>query len=263
MSPRLIHHPAAGPSTGRPFLFVHGALHGAWCWRDNFLPWFAERGRDAWAVELRGHGESVDHRVLLRSRLRDFVDDVAAAVAEIGAPAPVLVGHSMGGMLVQKYLERRMAPAAVLFGSAPPSGVLRPTLRGVVRHLPAAARGVATRHLGRLVGTPRLARDLLFCDDTPQEVVDAACRRLGDESPLAFLDMTVLDLPDPRRVFTPVTVVGARDDGLLSRREVEATAAAYHTRPVFVPGGHDLMLDVGWQEAAELVLGVAAEGVTR
>ena len=41
-----------------PLLFVHVAWHGAWCWDEYFLDFFAYRGYRALAVSLRGHGNS-------------------------------------------------------------------------------------------------------------------------------------------------------------------------------------------------------------
>ena len=38
-----------------PVLFVHGMFHGAWCWEEHFLPYFAQRGYAAHALSLRGH----------------------------------------------------------------------------------------------------------------------------------------------------------------------------------------------------------------
>ena len=41
-----------------PLLFVPGAFHGAWCWDVHFLDYFAQHGYTAYAVNLRGHGNS-------------------------------------------------------------------------------------------------------------------------------------------------------------------------------------------------------------
>jgi non-heme chloroperoxidase len=46
----------AGEAHETPLLFVHGAYTAAWCWDENFLPWFAEQGYAAYAVSLSGHG---------------------------------------------------------------------------------------------------------------------------------------------------------------------------------------------------------------
>jgi pimeloyl-ACP methyl ester carboxylesterase len=53
----------------------------------------------------------------------DYLDDVQSATDSLGSQ-PVLIGHSMGGFIVQKYLAKRRAPAAVLMASIPPQGVL-------------------------------------------------------------------------------------------------------------------------------------------
>ena len=97
------------PSAARnapPILFVHGARHAAWCWDEYFLDYFAANGYAAHAVSLRGHGGSEGQSGLWRHRIRDYVDDVAAVAAALPA-APIVVGHSMGGFVVQKFLVHR------------------------------------------------------------------------------------------------------------------------------------------------------------
>src|SRR5512145_2483916 len=87
-----------------PILFVHGMFHAAWCWAENFLPFFAQHGYTAHALNLRGHGGSEGREHLRWTPLASYVADVAQAVEQMERP-PILVGHSMGGFVVQKYLE--------------------------------------------------------------------------------------------------------------------------------------------------------------
>lgn len=91
----------------QPVLFVHGTWHGAWCWEEHFVPWFRDRGYNARAVTLRHHDQ---HHVpgLRLTRIRDYVADVTAAAAEMPSP-PVVIGHSLGGFIAQKYLEEHPA----------------------------------------------------------------------------------------------------------------------------------------------------------
>lgn len=124
----------AGEAKETPVLCVHGMWHGAWCWDDNFLPYLAQHGYVAHALSLRGHCSSEGRERLRRFTLADYVADVAQVAAGLPRP-PVLVGHSMGGMIVQKYLEQHTAPAAVLLASAPPRGLLPATLRFAGRHM--------------------------------------------------------------------------------------------------------------------------------
>lgn len=254
----LAHHlPRKGSpqAAGPPILFVHGAWHGAWAW-ERFVPWFTERGHDVYTVDLRGHGHHprrpTDGIGPGSARLRDYVDDVKAAVRRIATP-PALVGHSMGGFVIQKYLEERMAPVAVLLASAPPGGAIGATVRGVWRHAGSIGHVLRRFSLAALIDSPETMRDLMFSSATPQDTVDAACRRLCEESLPAFLDMHGLDLVDPRRILSPVVVMGAEEDGIFSRADIEATAEAYGTEALFFPGGHDMMLDIAWEEVAERV----------
>lgn len=119
------------PSENRhptPLLFIHGMMHGAWCWDVHFLDYFAQHGFAAHAVNLRGHGKSEGRDKLRWARIADFVDDVASAVRGL-ASSPVLIGHSMGGFVIQKYLEDHEAAGAVLLSSPPPGGLWGTALR--------------------------------------------------------------------------------------------------------------------------------------
>ena len=92
-----------------PLLFIHGTLHGAWCWDVHFLDYFAQHGFAAHAVNLRGHGNSEGREKLRWTRIADYVEDVANAVRQLPSP-PILIGHSMGGFIIQKYLEDHALP---------------------------------------------------------------------------------------------------------------------------------------------------------
>lgn len=104
-----------------PLLFVHGGCHAAWCWDEHFLDFFADNGFRAVALSLRGHGGSRLTKNLQSCSMSDYLDDLRWAADELGGQ-PVLVGHSVGGFLVQKYLESRGVPAGVLLASTPPQG---------------------------------------------------------------------------------------------------------------------------------------------
>ena len=91
-----------------PLLFVHGAWHAAWCWEENFLGFFADRGYRAVALSLRGHGNSATEKPLRVCTVADFVEDIATVADTLPSP-PVIIGHSMGGFLVQNYLQSQMS----------------------------------------------------------------------------------------------------------------------------------------------------------
>ena len=247
----LCRRPAVPPRAS-PLLFVHGFWHGAWCWAEHFLPYFAERGYEAHALSLRGHGESPGRARLRWTGLRDFVADVANVAAGMDRP-PILIGHSMGGFLVQKYLETHHAPGAVLLASLPPSGALGVGLRLARRYPRRFAQSYATLSTQPLIATPVLARECLFSLRLPEADLERYHARLQDESFRVFVELLVKGVRTAA-VETPVLVLGASEDAAVSAREVEATAAAFQTRAEFVPDiAHDMMLEPNWRSAAERI----------
>jgi pimeloyl-ACP methyl ester carboxylesterase len=245
--------PSANPRP-TPILFVHGAWQGAWSWMDYFLPYFVEAGYSAHALSFRGHGASSGRERLRWWRIADYVNDLAQVARQLTRP-PIVIGHSMGGLVTQKYLEEHTAPAAVLMASVPVHGALKAALRTAGRIPGPFVRANLTLSLYPLVGTPSTARETLFSADMPPEMLNKHFRRLQDESYLGFLDMVAFDLPKPRKVKTPVLVLGAAADAIFTPEEVEATARAYNTRAnIFPKMAHEMMLESGWQAVAERIL---------
>jgi pimeloyl-ACP methyl ester carboxylesterase len=234
-----------------PLLFVHGGCHAAWCWDDHFLDYFASQGFRAVAVSLRGHGGSASDKPLGKLSVADYVDDVRSAAEHIGTP-PVLVGHSLGGWTVQKYLERYQAPAGVLLASIPPRGVLPVALRVWLKH-PLISMRANTFGENKEVFT-RVPRESLFCSHTPEEIVTATTARCQNESNRAAFIDAGFRRPKPEQVSTPMLVLGGEDDGTITNAEVHATARAYRTHATLFPRmGHNMMVEPGWLDVADHV----------
>lgn len=85
---------------GRPLLLLHG-FTGA---KEDFTHWFDELAAMGWhavAPDQRGHGASdkPDHDAAYSFEL--FAADLLALLDELGWSSAVVLGHSMGGMVVQ------------------------------------------------------------------------------------------------------------------------------------------------------------------
>ena len=254
MKLEVISREPLGAARPTPVLFVHGMWHRAWCWDEHFMPYFAQHGYAVYALSLRGHGGSEGHERLRWNTLGDYVADVEQVAAQLPSP-PVLIGHSMGGMVVQKYLSRHQAPAAVLLASIPPRGLLPSTLRFARRHPLVFLKATLTLSMYPVIGTPALCREMLFSAGAPEEQVAACFDRLGDESYRAYLESVLLFLSRPLRITTPLLVLGAAEDRAISVREVESTARAYGLQAEIFPDmAHDMMLEPGWQAVADRIL---------
>lgn len=236
-----------------PLLFVHGAWHAAWCWDRHFLGFFAEKGYRALALSLRGHGNSPTTKPLRSCSVADYVEDIATVADRLPTP-PVLIGHSMGGFFVQNYLQSHAAPAAVLLASMPPQGTLGAGLRSIRNYPWQFTKMVVTGRSLPYVSAPRVARARFYSAHTPEAQVLADAALLQEESVRVSLDCLALSLPRPKRVTTPLLVLGAEEDGTHTRKEVVATARAYRTDAEFFPAmGHNMMVEPGWAAVAERI----------
>jgi alpha-beta hydrolase superfamily lysophospholipase len=238
-----------------PLLFVHGSWHAAWCWDEYFLPYFAQHGYVAHALSLRGHGSSENDKALRFTRVADYVDDVAQVASGLAQP-PVVIGHSMGAFVVQKYLESHEAPAGVLLAPMPPTGDLPALLRYGLRHPLTLLKNTLTLSLRYTVSTPELLRDVFFSADMPAEQVNAYHKQIQDESfTVIVLDATLLNLVKSQQIKSPMLVLGAANDTVFKVAEVEATARAYGTQAEIFPHmAHDMMLEAGWQQVADRII---------
>src|SRR6188768_3209911 len=104
-----------------PLLLVHGALTGSWLWTE-LAAYLAERGWEAHAMNLRGHFTS-DVADLAETSMRDYADDVAVAMRQLGRPA-VLIGWGIGALVALMYAERTRPLGLVLLAPSPPAAAL-------------------------------------------------------------------------------------------------------------------------------------------
>lgn len=109
---------AAGPSDGKPILFLHGSGQTRHSWRKAVVE-AASRGYRAITLDLRGHGEtdwSPDHAYSTDL----FVADIRSVIDQIGRP-PAMVGASIGGLIsmIVASAPPPVVRAAVLVDIAP------------------------------------------------------------------------------------------------------------------------------------------------
>lgn len=235
-------------ATRPPILLVHGYFADASLF-ERWLPFLAGRGFPVYAVNLRGRAGSRMDVDLGRASIGDFVNDAETVARSIGAP--VVVGHSMGGLVAQCLAEHGAVRAAVLVAPAPPRGIMVLTARVALaqtKYLPWI--------LASLVVKPQ-REDLreIVLNRVPVADQNAMLDRLIPDSGRAARDMSITGIPvDPRKVICPVLVIAAGDDRFIPKRIVERVAERYHVPVVTMVGrGHMLVVEPGWEIVADTV----------
>jgi pimeloyl-ACP methyl ester carboxylesterase len=112
----------------RPIVLVHGMFMTPLCW-EHWVARYERAGRPAIAVAWPGREAAPSE---LRAKhpdpglgqltLTDVVEHVASVIGKL-PEKPLLIGHSMGGLIVQLLLQRELGVAGVAIDSAPPVGV--------------------------------------------------------------------------------------------------------------------------------------------
>lgn len=237
-----------------PLVFVHGGYTHSGCWDINFMPFFQERGYNCHAIDLSGHGKSSGGDRLNSFGLDHYADDVGQLIADLGV-APVLIGHSMGAIVVQRYLERSPARAVVMLAPVPPTGLAASGVQLAARHpefiveAERAVRGDYTEN------TIKVMREVYFSPDASLEHYRSFMPVVQNESMLALTELMSLAMRFPRkRPRMPALVIGGQFDALFAANRLHFTASGWNAETCVIPrAGHMLMLDPQWIDVARKI----------
>src|SRR4029077_7173783 len=164
--------------TRPPVLFIHGAFSNP----DHFAGWvrlFSAAGYDCRAPALPGHAPS-DPAALAALTLADYLAALRAEAGRCATP-PIVIGHSMGGLLAQQLASLAPCRALVCIASAPPWALPAPL--AAVPHLLPMLPGIL---LGRAIRPPEVTFRDLALNGLPTDEQRALLPTLGAESGLAY-----------------------------------------------------------------------------
>ena len=237
-------------TTRPPILFIHGILGGPWYF-ENYQRFFAARGYPGYAVSLRGRAGSRAVRDIGRVSLEEFVTDALDVVRALGRP--IVVGHSMGGLVAQRLAEEGATDTVVLLSSASPRGIPLATPRLVLKQM---------KHLGTLARSRPLvssdadADDLIFSHIPAAERPALRARLVPDSGRAAReLSLGVVRI-DEKRVNGAMLVGGGLEDRFVAPRVARALAKKYGAPCWQYPRhGHFLPMEPGWEVIAADVEG--------
>jgi pimeloyl-ACP methyl ester carboxylesterase len=256
-APRLEFLEAApeGRASGAPILFLHGAFGGAWMWREIFMPYFVRRGRAVAAVSLRAHGGSEGRAERRETRLSDYLDDVLRAFAEFREP-PIVVAHSLGGLLAQMLIGGEAMRGLALLASLPPEGMMFTTPRLAATDPHILLEAILGTFADRKLPIGMAAHEILFSEGLPREKV---ARYSSLMVPEALRALAEAHLPRPvisaALLGLPTLVIGGTLDRLVWRASTLRTALYHAGEHQSVEGaGHFLQLDLGAEDVARRTL---------
>lgn len=237
------------PATKPPVLMLHGMFGGAWQW-ERYQSLLARHGYATHAVNLRGHHGSRPVADIGNVRVAEYVEDALEVARTLDHP--ILMGHSMGGLVAQKVAEAGVGRALVLVASAPP------------RWIPVASwllvRTQVKYAKALILHEPLLPRredaDVIMFNRTPIADRDEQYPRLVPESGRAGFELTfgVVAVHEPR-VTVPVLVLTGLDDRFVVPRVARALARKYKaTLKEYESFAHHIVTEPGWEAPAAAIV---------
>lgn len=243
-------------SARTPVVMIHGAFCGSWAF-EGWGALYQSRGFEVHTPTLRHHEESnSSHSELGQTSICDYADDLTVLLDRIGVP-PILIGHSLGGLLSQILATRRLVRALVLLAPSAPWGLLPSTASEFVAAQalylegPFWRRPIAPRHWIAAAN----ALDLV-----PREQQDGILARLVPESGRAMFevmqwmfDFRRATYVDPRAVVCPILCLAGSRDRINSPSTVRRISRRYGGRARYeeLPGhSHWLTGEPGWERIA-------------
>jgi pimeloyl-ACP methyl ester carboxylesterase len=256
-------------TTQTPIIFIHGL----WLHSTSWNPWidmFAAEGYAPTAPGWPGDPDTVTEARETPESIADHgIDDVVehyAGIIRALDSAPILIGHSFGGMIAQKLLGQNLARAAVAIDAAQIKGVLPLPLSALRATLP-VFKNPANKHRAVSLSAeqfryafgnaiPAAESDALFEQWTipapGKPLFEAAAANFSPHSPAK------VDTENPAR--GPLLLITGGKDNTVPEAVVRATLKQYrHSDAVtdltdFPGRGHSLTIDTGWREVADTAL---------
>ena len=233
-----------GPAGRPPLLFAHGAFVD----HNSFRPWlefFAARGWRGVAAARRGRAGVGPARAKGLS-IADYVDDTLKVIAALGEK-PVVIGHSLGGLIAQQIAALGQAEAIALLCPAPAAKLpaqrvalptYLPMMPKILTGQPIlpSAKGCTTIALNRM----------------PKEACPILHAQLVHESGKVYREMIFGSCKvDFSKITCPAMVVGAAEDRIVAPALVEWTAQKLGVAADIRAGhAHWMLEEPGWEEIA-------------
>lgn len=254
--PGLTHPPRARfglvPEAGRasnepPFVLVHGANHGGWCWA-RLAPLLRASGHDVFTPTLTGFGERA-HLLGPNVGPESAVDDIVAVLENEELTDTVLVGHSFGALVIVGVADRvpdRISRLVMVDGVVVEPG--RAGFEGLPPEAGIARRAAAQRHDGGLSYPPPPAAGFGLTDPDDLAWVE---RRLTPHPLRTYAEP--FELRGPLGNGLPVTYISCTDPPFAPVAVGHPIVRREGWNWVELATGHDAMISAPDLLAAELL----------
>jgi alpha-beta hydrolase superfamily lysophospholipase len=258
----------------RPVIFIHGL----WLHASSWEPWlekFRSAGYEPSAPDWPGDSETVEaSRANPDGIAGRGVDEVVEHYTEIIGTlpaAPVLIGHSFGGTVVEKLMGNSLGAAGVAIDAAPIKGVLPLPISSLRAAFPALQNPANRNRAVSLTAEQfRYAFGNAISEEESAQLYDrwtipAPGKPLFQAAAANFSPHAETKVDTDNEDRGPLLLIMGGKDHTVPEAITKSTLKQYkHSSAVtdlkeFPDRGHSLVIDSGWGEVADSVLAWLAE----
>ena len=245
----------------KQIVMIHGMCCGGWAW-DNFKRFFEERGYECHTPTLRHH--DIDPKdqpdpALGTTSLLDYAQDLEEYIRKLDEK-PLLIGHSMGGLLSQMLGAREITSGLVLLTPSSPSGIINLKWSSYKSFWGVYTKWGYWRNPFRLSFKTVVYAVLNLLPEIDQKSLyeKFACEsgRAFFEIASWYMDPRGVSKVDEAKVTCPVLLISGKHDRITPVSVVRKVADKYKTVSTykeFEDHAHFAMGEPGWEKVAEFI----------
>jgi pimeloyl-ACP methyl ester carboxylesterase len=257
------------PAAKRPVVFIHGL----WLHSTSWAPWvdcFSQAGYEAtapgWPQEPETVADARSHPDAVAGKGIDDVTNHYAAMIENLPQAPIVIGHSFGGLIAEKLLGQGKVAAAVAIDPAQIKGVLPLPLAQLRAGLPAlgnpANRGKAVSLTAKQFrfGFGNAVSEEESNDLYEQWTIPSPAKPLFQAAAANFSLHSEAAVDTGNSTRGPLLLISGLEDHTVPDVVTRSTLKQYRNSTAitalrqFEGRGHSLTIDSGWNDIAQAVL---------
>jgi pimeloyl-ACP methyl ester carboxylesterase len=250
---------------------IHGMWGGPWYW-ENYKSLFEKIGYRCVTTTLRLHDmdpQDSPNPKLGKTSLLDYAEDLEHEIQQLGVK-PVLMGHSMGGLLAQILGSRGLAKSLVLLTPASPAGILALRLSVIKSFWSMQTKwGFWKKPMRQTFNEAVYSMLHLLPPDEQKEAYDKFVYESGQaayEIGHWLFDSKKASKVDETKVTCPVLVIAGAEDRITPAKVVRQVAKKYKavsTYKEFENHAHWVVAEPGWQDISEYIAGWLEQALSK
>lgn len=245
----------------KTIFMIHGMWGGGWYW-EKYKKYFEEKGYSCITPTLRFHNidpKSTPPPQLGRTSLVDYRNDLEEEINRL-TEKPIIMGHSMGGLLAQMLAGRALASKLILLSPASPYGILALTPSVIKSFSSILSKWGFWKKANRQTFNEAVYSMLhLLPAEQQKEIYDKfvyESGRAAGEIGFWIFDLKKASRVDASKVNCPVLIVAGSEDRITPVSVIRKVAAKYKdvsTFKIFPNHAHWVVSEPGWEEIAGYV----------